>query len=171
MKNLKLISLSLLLFFGLCFNSNLMAQSEIAHINSQELIETMDAYKNAMSELDKIDKTYRTQIDEMLKEAQKTNERYQAEQNTKTEEENQRRMAKLEEMQNNIMAFSQDAQEQLKKKQESMLRPVLEKAREIIQRVAREKGYKYVLDSSTGTGVLLADGYNLMDDVKAELNK
>jgi outer membrane protein len=170
MKNLKLISLSLLLFVG-TLSSSLMAQSTVAHINSQELIETMDAYKDAMAELDKIDKTYRTQIDDMLKEAQKTNERYQAEANTKTEEENQRRMATLEEMQNNIMGFSQDAQEQLKKKQESMLRPILERAREIIQKVARAKGYEYVLDSSTGTGVLLADGYNLMDDVKAELSK
>ena len=52
-----------------------------------------------------------------------------------------------------------------------MLRPILERAREVIQKVAREKGYEYVLDSSIGTGVLLADGYNLMDDVKAELNK
>lgn len=170
MKNLKLISLSLL-FFAATFSSNIVAQSNVAHVNSQDLIETMDAYKDAMAELDKIDKTYRTQIDEMLKEAQKTNERYQAEANTKTEEENQRRMEKLQEMQDNIMGFSQDAQEQLKKKQESMLRPILEKAREIIQKVAREKGYDYVLDSSTGTGVLLADGYDLMDDVKAELNK
>lgn len=157
--------------FAFMMSANLMAQSTVAHINSQELIETMAAYKDAMSELDKIDKTYRTQIDDMLKEAQKTNERYQAEANTKTEEENQRRMEKLQEMQDNIMSFSQDAQEQLKKKQESMLRPILERAREIIQKVARAKGYEYVLDSSIGTGVLLADGYNLMDDVKAELNK
>ncbi|GGE38779.1 OmpH family outer membrane protein [Psychroflexus planctonicus] len=170
MKNLKLISLSLFLF-AVTLSSNLMAQSTVAHINSQELIETMESYKDAMAELDKIDKTYRTQIDEMLKEAQKTNERYQAEANTKTEEENQRRMQKLQEMQDNIMGFSEDAQEQLKKKQETMLRPILEKAREVIQKVAREKGYEYVLDSSTGTGVLLADGYNLMDDVRAEINK
>lgn len=170
MKKIKVIGLSIIMF-TMMINANIMAQSTVAHINSQELIETMDAYKDAMSELDKIDKTYRTQIDEMLKEAQKTNERYQAEANTKTEEENQRRMEKLQEMQDNIMSFSQDAQEQLKKKQESMLRPILERAREIIQKVAREKGYEYVLDSSIGTGVLLADGYNLMDDVKAELNK
>lgn len=170
MKNLKLITVSLLLFVA-SLGSQMNAQSKVAHISSQELIETMDAYKDAMAELEKIDKTYRTQIDDMLKEAQKTNERYQAEANTKTEEENQRRMQKLQEMQENIMSFSQDAQDQLKKKQESMLRPILERAREVIQKVARAKGYEYVLDSSTGTGVLLADGYNLMDDVKAELSK
>ena len=31
------------------------------------------------------------------------------------------------------------------------------------------KGYKYVLDSTTGTGLILADGYDLMADVKKEL--
>ena len=44
-----------------------------------------------------------------------------------------------------------------------------EKARVAIQKVARAKGYDYVLDSSNGAGVIMADGYNLMPDVKKEL--
>ena len=38
-----------------------------------------------------------------------------------------------------------------------------------IQKVARAKGFKYVLDSTTGTGLILADGYDLMADVKKDL--
>ena len=38
-----------------------------------------------------------------------------------------------------------------------------------MQKVARAKGYEYVLDSTTGTGIIMADGYDLMNDVKAEL--
>jgi outer membrane protein len=74
-------------------------------------------------------------------------------------------------MQNNIRKFSDNAKKKLQKKREEMLRPVYEKAREVIQKVAREQGYDYVLDSTTGTGLLLADGYDLMDDAKAELAK
>ena len=39
-----------------------------------------------------------------------------------------------------------------------------------IQKVGRAKGFLFVLDSTPGsTGVILADGYDLMPDVKADL--
>jgi len=34
-----------------------------------------------------------------------------------------------------------------------------------------QKGYDYVLDSSLGAGVLMADGYNLMADAKAAIGE
>jgi outer membrane protein len=159
----------LLIICLLAFNQSVMAQDKIAHINSQEFIESMPAYKSAMKELQQIDKSYRKDVDEMLKEAEKTNKRYQAEQEQVSQQENQKRAKRLKEMQDNIMKFSDNAKKDLQKKREELLRPVYEKAREIIQKVAREKGFNYVLDSTTGTGLLLADGYDLMDDVKAEL--
>jgi len=67
------------------------------------------------------------------------------------------------------MQYRETAQQDLQKKETELLRPVYEKARTAIQKVAREKGYDYVLDSTTGTGVLLADGHNLMPDVKKDL--
>ena len=169
MKQVKLASLFLICFVA--FSSTVNAQNKIAHINSQEFIESMPAYKSAMKELQQIDKSYRKDVDEMLKEAEKTNKRYQAEQGEVSQQENKARAERLQEMQDNIMKFSDNAKKDLQKKREEMLRPVYEKAREIIQKVAREQGYDYVLDSTTGTGLLLADGYNLMDDAKAELAK
>lgn len=59
--------------------------------------------------------------------------------------------------------------QELQNKEMELLRPVMEKARTTIQKVAREKGYDYVLDSTTGTGLIMADGYNLMPDVKKAL--
>jgi len=69
------------------------------------------------------------------------------------------------------MEYRQTASEDLQKKQEELMRPVLERAREVIQQVARAKGYDYVLDSSLGAGVLMADGYNLMADAKAAIGE
>lgn len=169
MKQLKLASL--LMIFFVAFSATVNAQDKIAHINSQEFIESMPAYKTAMKELQQIDKSYRKDVDEMLKEAEKTNKRYQAEQDQVSQQENKARAERLQEMQDNIMKFSENAKKDLQKKREELLRPVYEKAREIIQKVARDQGYDYVLDSTTGTGLLLADGYDLMDDAKAELAK
>ena len=49
------------------------------------------------------------------------------------------------------------------------LLPILTKAQQAIHKVARAKGYKYVMDSTIGGGVIMADGPDLMADVKKEL--
>jgi len=145
------------------------AQSKIAHIATQELVETMPAYKDAMSQLEKLEKTYDAEIKDMLTEAQNTMQRYQSEAETVTEEENAKRASELQATERRIQEHSQRARQELQKKENDLIRPVIEKARQAIQKVAREQGFDYVLDSTTGTGVILADGKDLMADVKTEL--
>lgn len=145
------------------------AQSKIAHVASQELVESMPAFKDAMTQLEKLQKTYDTEIRDMMTEAQKTMQRYESEAPTKTEEENQKRAAELQSTQRRIQEHGQNAQQDLQKKEVDLLKPIYEKARVAIQKVARAKGYEYVLDSTNGSGVIMADGYNLMPDVKKEL--
>ena len=48
-------------------------------------------------------------------------------------------------------------------------KPIMEKAQAAIKKVAKEKGFNYVLDSTTGSGVLVAEGTDLLADVKKSL--
>ena len=57
----------------------------------------------------------------------------------------------------------------LQQKEVDIFQPILNQARAAIQKVARAKGYEYVLDSSPGSNVILADGPDLLADVKKEL--
>ena len=169
MKQFRTLLIALSFVFGAVALSNAQ-DSKVAHINTQELIETMPAYKSAMSQLEKLESTYRADIDDLYKEAQSKNQRYQQEAVNQTEEENAKRVQELQQDQQKIVQFQQNAQKELQKKESELLRPVYEKARTSIQKVAREKGYDYVLDSTTGAGgVILADGYDLMADVKKDL--
>ncbi|HSI70400.1 MAG TPA: OmpH family outer membrane protein [Gillisia sp.] len=145
------------------------AQSKIAHVASQELVESMPAFKEAMAQLEKLQKTYDTEIRDMMTEAQKTMQRYESEAPTKTEEENQKRAAELQSTQQRIREHGQNAQQDLQKKELDLLKPVYEKARVAIQKVARAQGFDYVLDSTNGSGVIMADGTDLMPEVKREL--
>jgi len=167
MKQFKTLFIALALTIGATTFAN--AQSKVAHIATQELVETMPAYKDAMSQLEKLEKTYDAEIKDMLTEAQNTMQRYQSEAETVTEEENAKRASELQATERRIQEHSQRARQELQKKENDLIRPVIEKAREAIQTVAREQGFDYVLDSTTGTGVILADGKDLMADVKAEL--
>ncbi len=167
MKQFKTFILAVALTVGATAFTN--AQSKIAHVASQELVESMPAFKDAMTQLEKLQKTYDTEIKDMYTEAQKTMQRYESEAATKTEEENQKRAMELQSTERRIREHGQNAQQDLQKKELDLLKPVYEKARTSIQKVARAKGYDYVLDSSNGSGVIMADGYNLMPDVKKEL--
>jgi outer membrane protein len=50
-----------------------------------------------------------------------------------------------------------------------MMRPLYEKARVAIEKVATVQMFDYVLDSSPGGSVIMASGKDLMADVKSEL--
>ena len=145
------------------------AQSKVAHIASQELIEAMPDYKTAMGELEKLQKNYDTEIKNMVTELQTTMKRYQDEANAKTPEENAKRAQEVQTTERTIGEYRTKALKDLQQKEVELLKPVYEKARTSVQKVARAKGYEYVLDSTTGTGVIMADGYNLMPDVKKDM--
>ncbi|MAM30259.1 MAG: hypothetical protein CMC13_14670 [Flavobacteriaceae bacterium] len=167
MKHLKLIAIAIVLFVGT--SGAAVAQNKIAHINTQDLVEAMPEMKAAQSQLDKLKKTYDTQLKDMYKELETKAKQYDAEASTKTDQENQKRVEEVSGMQQNIQAFNQQALQDLQKKEVDILQPILDKARMAIQKVARAQGISYVFDATPGGGMLLADGKDLLADVKKEL--
>ncbi|TJY32508.1 OmpH family outer membrane protein [Pontimicrobium aquaticum] len=167
MKHLKTLVLAIALLVG--STSFMNAQSKVAHINTQELIAAMPETKAAQAELEKLGKTYEVQIQDMGKEYDKKVKQYDAEASTKTQEENQKRVQEVAAMEQNIRQFQAQAQQEMQKKEFDLLKPITEKAKEAILKVARAQGFHYVLDSTQGQGVILADGKDLLADVKKEL--
>ncbi|MFT7072067.1 OmpH family outer membrane protein [Patiriisocius sp. Uisw_017] len=167
MKTMKSLFIAIVLFVGA--TSFMNAQSKTAHIDTQALVEAMPEMKAAQSQLEKIQKTYDTAIKDMAKEFETKVKQYGAEETTKTAEENAKRVEEVQGIERNITAYRQQALQDLQKKEVDVFQPILEKARAAIQKVARAQGYQYVLDSATGNGVILADGYDLLVDVKKEL--
>ncbi len=167
MKHLKTLLIAATLFIGA--NGFMSAQSKVAHINTQELIEAMPEMKTAQAELEKLAKTYETEIRGMATELENKAKQYDAEKNTKTQEENTARMQEVAAMEQNIRQYQLGAQQDLKNKEEDMLKPILERAKNAVIKVAKAQGFDYVLDSTAGQGVILADGTDLLAAVKTEL--
>ena len=147
MKKMKSLFVAILLFIGA--TSFVNAQSKVAHIDTQALAEAMPEMKAAQSQLENLQKTYDTEIKTLVKEFETKIAQYEVEAESKTAEVN-----------------SKGALEDLQKKQEDLIAPILEKARTAIQKVGRTQGYEYVMDSSS---LLLAEGKDLLVDVKKEL--
>lgn len=167
MKHLKSLLLAATLI--LSASLTLQAQSKVAHINTLELVESMPDMKSAKSELEKLAKTYETDIQAMATELQNKITQYDAESSTKTDEENGKRLQEVQSMEQSIRQYQAQAQQDLQKKELDLLRPITEKAKNAILKVGNAQGFDYVLDSSQGQGVIMANGKDLLKDVRTEL--
>lgn len=167
MKHLKNLLFASAIILVCSFNAQ--AQSKVAHINTQELVESMPEMKSAKSELEKLAKTYETDIQAMATELQNKIKQYDAESSTKTDEENGKRLQEVQSMEQSIRQYQAQAQQDLQKKELDLLRPITEKAKNAILKVGNAQGFDYILDSSQGQGVIMANGKDLLTDVKSEL--
>ena len=164
MKKLNVFIIAAMVLLGA--QTIVFAQSKVAHINTTELVSVMPEMKAAEGQLEKLQKLYDTEIKAMSKELQAKITQYDAEAANKTEEENRKRIEEVQGMQNNIGAYRQQALQDLQQKEVDLFQPILEKARQAIQKVARAQGFQYVFDATQGSGVILADGKDLLADVK-----
>jgi len=167
MKQVKKIAVALVLFVATSGFVN--AQAKIAHINVQELLADMPAMKAADAELKKLNETLGADIQASMTEARNKATQYQNEAASKTDEENAKRQEELMTYQQTIGTAEQAARQELQKKQQELFVPIQEKAMLAIEKVAAAQGIDYVVDSSPGSGVLVAKGKDLLAAVKKEL--
>jgi len=168
MKQLKSIFIAAAFFLSAQF---VTAQSKVAHIDVSELMTNMPAMKTAQAQLEKIQKSYDAEYNTMVQEYQTKMEKYrtEAENGTASDAVNESRAKEMQDMGTRIQQYRETATKELQQKELDLVKPIMEKAQQAIQKVARAKGYEYVLDSTSGSGVLMADGPNLLADVKKEL--
>lgn len=167
MKQMKSLLIAALLLVGI--SQTVSAQAKVAHINVNELMAAMPDMKTANAQLEKLTKTYDTDYNAMVTEFRNKVAQYEKEAATVTEAVNETRSKEVQDMQKRIQEYQQSASKELQQKQEDTYKPIIEKAKAAIQKVAKAKGYQYVLDSSSGGGVLVSDGPDLTVDVKKEL--
>ncbi len=164
MKNLKTVVL--IAVFTLGFNT-IQAQSKIAHIDTQSLIEVMPETKAMIADLEKLGKTYDDDLkkgEEALK-AKAT--KYQSEAATQTQEENQKRQIEVKTDEQKLYAAAQSAQQALENRRNELLKPIMEKVQKTIETVATEQGIDYVIDKNTA---IIAKGTDILALVKAKMN-
>lgn len=165
MKHFKTLVVALVLFVG----TQISAQTKIAHIDVQALMTNMPEMKAAQSQLDKIKENYDKEYKTMVQEYQTKLQKYEQEAPTAGEATNEARSKEMQDMGQRIQQYQQSAGKDLEQKQVDLLKPILEKAQKAIQKVAAAKGFQYVLDATNGSGVLVANGTDLLADVKKEL--
>ena len=163
MKNFRTLLLIAILAFS--FNT-VQAQEKIGHISTDLLISLMPETKALNTELEKLSKTYESELKAEEAKLEAKLKKYQAEQASQTDEVNKQRGVEVQQDQQNLYQASQIAREDITKKRNDKLKPILEKAKKAIDEIATEQGFMYVLEAST---LIVANGTDLLPSVKAKL--
>lgn len=167
-KHYKLIIVGALMTFGLG-NLNVSAQSKIGHINSNNLLELMPERTKAAAEVEAFAKQLESQLKNMSAEYETKLRDYQSQQALMTEPVRQTKVQEITDLESRIQQFQLTAQESLQKKESEILKPLIDKARNAINTVAKEKGYDYILDTGLGVVLYFDTGDDILPLVKQKL--
>ncbi|MBN8695849.1 MAG: OmpH family outer membrane protein [Bacteroidetes bacterium] len=147
MKNIaKLVVVSVVVLMS-SFTAN---AQKVAHIDLDSLISIMPESKTAQQAVQDYAKQLEQQVVAMQTELQTKYEEYQKTSADMAPIIKQNKEKELNDLNQRIQDFQQQAQVDYQNKSAELSKPVYEKAKKAIDQVAKENGYKYVLDTSTG---------------------
>jgi outer membrane protein len=161
MKNL-LVGLVLFIGFGAA------AQSKVAHVNSQKLLDTLPSRKAAISQLDQIQKSGVSELEEMQKAFESAYKIWIDGQASMPPMIKENEQNKLMRMQQNLETRQAELEQELKVYSEQLNQPILDRVQKAIEIVAERKKLNYVLDQSSMT-MYYKGGMDITNEVIVEL--
>ncbi len=166
----KLLNLSLLLVI-LLGSTSLTAQTDtkFGHINTNELLRMMPGREQAKAQLEQYARELEETFTAMQAEFQTKYQDYLEKQENFSQLVRQSRERELQSLNERIMEFQESAQQDLMEQEERLLNPIIQEARDAIQKVGREHGFTYIFDTSGGSMVFWENGEDIMPLVRAEL--
>lgn len=149
--------------------SSLMAQSKVAHVNSQKLLDTMPSRKLAMSNLAELEKAYYGELKEMEEDLQKVYKIYTEKADAMPPVARQVEEEKIQRKQAALQQREQEVQQELSNKAAAMNEPILERVKKAVEIVSDRKKINYVINEEAT--LYFKGGMDITNEVITELLK
>jgi outer membrane protein len=143
---------------------------KIAHISLDSLITTMTESKTAQEVAQKYLKDLENQVATMDTELQTKYADYMKNKDTYSALVASTKESELQDLNKRIEDFKAQAQQDYQRKYGELSKPIYDKAKKAIDMVAKENGYKYVLDTSTGNVLYSESADDILTLVKKKLD-
>lgn len=143
---------------------------KIGHIQLDSLISIMSETKQAQELAQGYMKDLEKQVTSMQSEFDGKYQEYTANEASYTDLVKKTKMEELQTLNQRIQDFRTQAQQDYQKKSNELSKPIYDKAKKAIDMVAKESGYKYVFDTSTGVVLFHEQGDDLFAAVKKKLD-
>lgn len=144
MKKLSVFFAAVMMFVAVGFTN----AQKVAALDYQEILALMPETKKVTSELDTFSKTKEAELKKQADAFQAEVQKYQSEGAKMTEAQRQTKETELAKKQQDLQQLSFTAQQDLNKKRESLLQPVIDRLNNTIEKVSKAQGWDYVIDSS-----------------------
>ena len=164
MKNFN--TLLLIAVFTLGVNGFSNAQ-KIGHVDYQRVIDNMPETRALGTTLEKLGKSYQTEIEGLKKKLDAKVQKYTAEQATQTETTNTQRAQEVQQDKARFDQAQQAAYQEMQKRQAQDLEPIVLKAENAIKAIAATKGILYVFDAKS---LIVKEGEDLYSAATTKLN-
>lgn len=164
----KNLGISLLLsLFVVCS----MSAQKFGYLNSAQLLAELTEVKAADSEIETFSKQMVSKGEAMVKSFEQKYQKYaqEAQSGEFSPVQVQQKESELAAEQKKIQEYEVEVSNKIAQKREELLQPILDKVKNIVDQLGKEKGYTMIFDTSTG-GLLFADeSEDLMTEVKSRL--
>ncbi len=131
--------------------SNAQQKNKFGHLSSTDLLEAMPDKEAAQKTLQDFSKQLEDQLTAMQEELEKKYNEYLEKKDNMTELIKKNKEEELMSIQQRIQTFQTNAQQELQKKEQELLKPIIDKAKKAIEDVAKENGYTYIFDTASGS--------------------
>lgn len=147
------------------------ADLKIGVFNSQEVITIMPEYNAAMSELENMNLKFQTEGKKLQEELEKKYQEYTSTAETLEPAIRQYKETELARLQQSIQEFATSAENNIKKKQQELMMPIITKINQAIKKVGDENGYTYIIDNAANIIPYVSpNAENVLPLIKKALN-
>ena len=164
-KLIKILSVTVLTLVALTSH----AQQKFGHVDTQSLFYAMPEVKSIQTQLQNKSKEYENQLKTLYTQYENIITDIETNGATYMQAVLEQKYKDAYGLEERIVALEEKAQNELVNLETKLFQPVEQKAYDAIQEVARVNGYTYVLDSSLGVFLVLPEGDDLTNLVKAKL--
>jgi outer membrane protein len=146
---------------------SVVAQSKIAHVNSQKLLDTMPSRKAAMKTLGEFENSGINELKEMEEDLQKAYTKYMADKDKLSPVMQQYEEERLQKKQYALQQREQELQQQIQKLGQDLNTPILKRVQKAVDIVSDRKKLNYVIDESVT--LYFKGGVDITNEVLVEL--
>ncbi|MFP5470858.1 MAG: OmpH family outer membrane protein [Bacteroidia bacterium] len=144
---MKKLLLSITLIAATFFGTKALAQ-KYGHVDAQAILFEMAEMKQAQTEIERYRAEKERELKDMFDRYQQSVTQFQADEKNLTPEIKNSRLRELQEKEQIIQQFQQDAEQKLQQKEVELLTPLREKVLKAIEKVAMANNYTYIFDAS-----------------------
>ncbi len=137
-----------------------VAQTRICYVDINKVLDKVPDYKTAQDQLDQAAEKWKQEVQTERNKIEDMYKRYQADEVLLDENSRKTRQAEIENKEKQVRDLQKQkfgADGQLAKKRQELVKPIQDKVYTAIEQYANEKGYDFIFDKSSTTGMLFAN--------------